>query len=91
MHISLILRPWAGARAQGRIGFARLLFFMQISLVFWPAAVRAAMRLEQERQKQGLLDALAAANANETPAKPFPVPEMPLGRGFMSGGANSVQ
>jgi hypothetical protein len=91
MHISLILRPWASARAQGRIGFARLLFLMQISLVFWPAAVRAAQRLEQERQKQGLLDELAAAHANATPVKQFPVPEMPVGRGFLSGGVNSIQ
>jgi hypothetical protein len=90
MHISLILRPWAGARAQGRIGFARLLFLIQISLVFWPAAVRAALRLEQERQKQGLLDELAAANANAAPARQFPA-EVPVGRGFLSGGANSVQ
>jgi uncharacterized protein (DUF2236 family) len=89
MHISLILRPWAGARAQGRIGFARLLFLMQISLVFWPAAVRAAYRLEQERQKQGLLDALAAANANAVPVKPFPMSEAPIGRGFLSGSADS--
>ena len=91
MHINLILRPWAGARAQGRIGYARLLFIMQISLVLWPAAVRAAMRLERERQKQGLLDALAAANANAEQPKQFPVAEASVGRGFFSGDANPVQ
>lgn len=71
MHGNLILRPWAGARAQGRKGFAALLFFMQISLVFWPAAVRAAQRLEMERQKQELLNELAAVHAMALPEKHF--------------------
>lgn len=63
MNCNIILRPWAEASAAGRRGFAILLFFMQVSLVFWPAAVRAAQRLEVERQKQALLDGLAAAHA----------------------------
>lgn len=63
MHGNMILRPWAGAREQGRQGLAGLLFFMQVSLVFWPAAVRVAYRLEQERQKQVLLNELAAVHA----------------------------
>lgn len=71
MHGNLIMRPWAGARAQGRKGFASLLFFMQISLVFWPAAVRAAQRLELERQKQELLNELAAVHAMAVPEKHF--------------------
>lgn len=63
MNGSMILRPWAGARATGRTGFAVLLFCMQLSLVFWPAAVRAAQRYRLERQKQALLDQLAATHA----------------------------
>ena len=63
MNGNIILRPWAGPRAQGRKAFAMLLFFMQLSLVFWPAAVRAAQRLEMARQKQALLDHLAARHA----------------------------
>lgn len=63
MHNTMIMRPWAGARAQGRKGLAAILFIMQISLVFWPAAVRVAYRLEQERQKQVLLNELAAVHA----------------------------
>ena len=71
MHGNMIMRPWAGARAQGRKGFAALLFFMQVSLVFWPAAVRAAQRLEMERQKQELLNELAAVYATVLPEKQF--------------------
>jgi hypothetical protein len=67
----MIMRPWAGARAQGRKGFAALLFFMQVSLVFWPAAVRAAQRLEMERQKQELLNELAAVHAMVLPIGQF--------------------
>lgn len=63
MNGNMIMRPWEGARAAGRKGFAILLFLMQVSLVFWPAAVRAAYRLERERQKQALLDELAAMHA----------------------------
>ena len=71
MYGNMIMRPWAGARAQGRKGFAALLFFMQISLVFWPAAVRAAQRLEMERQKQELLNELAAVHAMVLPQREF--------------------
>ncbi|WP_297491679.1 hypothetical protein [Acidocella sp.] len=63
MNGNMIMRPWEGARLAGRNGFALLLFFMQISLVFWPAAVRAAQRLQREGQKQALLDQLAALHA----------------------------
>jgi hypothetical protein len=71
MYSNMILRPWAGARAQGRKGFAALLFFMQVSLVLWPAAVRAAQRLEMERQKQELLNELAEVNAMIPPEREF--------------------
>jgi hypothetical protein len=71
MHGNIMLRPWAEARAQGRTGLAALLFFMQVSLVLWPAAVRAAQRLELERQKQVLLDELAAAHAPVVARTPF--------------------
>lgn len=63
MNGGLILRPWAGARRAGRTRFAILLFCMQLSLVLWPAAVRAARRDQQARQKQALLDQLAALYA----------------------------
>ena len=63
MDGNMIMRPWAEARATGRTGFATLLFLMQLSLVFWPAAIRAAQRMEMERQKQALLDQLAALHA----------------------------
>jgi hypothetical protein len=68
---SMILRPWAGARAQGRNGVAALLFFMQVSLVLWPAAVRVAYRMEQERQKLVLLNELATLHAMVLPEKQF--------------------
>ena len=71
MHGNMIMRPWEGARDQGRKGLAALLFFMQISLVLWPAAVRAAQRLEMERQKQELLNELAAVHAMVVPEKEF--------------------
>jgi hypothetical protein len=67
MQGNMVMRPWAGARAQGRKGFAALLFIMQVSLVLWPAAVRAAQRLELERQKQELLNELAAVHAMALP------------------------
>jgi hypothetical protein len=63
MHENIIRRPWAAARAEGRDRLAVLLFFMQLSLVFWPAAIRVAQRLGRERQKQGLLNELAAIYA----------------------------
>ena len=91
MQADIILRPWAGARAQGRGGFARLLLFMQLSLVFWPAAVRAAQRLERERQKQNLLDELAAANANPVPESQAETDLWPVGKGFVRDLENSVQ
>ena len=69
MQAHLVLRPWAGARAQGRIGVARLLLFMQLSLVLWPAAIRLAQRVELERKKQRLLDILAEANATPLPQR----------------------
>ena len=53
MHGNMILRPWAGAHAQGRTGFAALLFLMQVSLVFWPAAVRVAQRLGRDAAETG--------------------------------------
>jgi len=71
MYGNMILRPWEGPRAQGRKGFAALLFIMQVSLVFWPAAVRVAQRLEMERQKQVLLNELAAVYAMVLPEKQF--------------------
>jgi hypothetical protein len=40
-----------------------VLFFMQVSLVLWPAAVRAAYRLEAQRQRQALLDQLSVVYA----------------------------
>lgn len=58
-----IWRPWEGALRTGRKGLAALLFFMQLSLVLWPAAARAAGRMELERRRQALLDRLAAQNA----------------------------
>jgi hypothetical protein len=70
MNGSMILRPWAVARARGRTGLAVLLFFMQLSLVFWPAAVRAAQRFQLELQKQALLDQLAAMHAPILAEKP---------------------
>lgn len=82
MHGTMIMRPWAGARAQGRKGFAALLFFMQVSLVFWPAAVRAAQRLEMERQKQELLNELAAVYAMVLPEKQFQLQVDRLERAF---------
>lgn len=63
MQGSLIMRPWALAREEGRTSTAVLLFIMQISLVLWPAAVRAACRQQQQRQKQVLLNELAAVHA----------------------------
>jgi hypothetical protein len=63
----MIMRPWAEASAQNRRGLAALLFIMQVSLVLWPAAVRVAHRLEQERQKQVLLNQLAAVHAPVMP------------------------
>jgi hypothetical protein len=63
MNRDMMLRPWSGARAQGRSGLAVLLFIMQVSLVFWPAAVRVAYRLEQARQRQDLLNELATVHA----------------------------
>jgi hypothetical protein len=71
MKSMMIWRPWSAARAQGRNGIAALLFFMQVSLVLWPAAVRAAYRMEQARQKQGLLNELAAMHAMVLPEKHF--------------------
>lgn len=75
MHGNMIMRPWAGAREQGRKGLAALLYIMQVSLVFWPAAVRVACRLERERQKQILLNELAAVHAF-TPKEERLVPGM---------------
>jgi len=80
MHSTMILRPWAGARAQGRKGIAALLFFMQVSLVLWPAAVRVAIRMEQERQKLALLKELAALHAMVLPEKHFQPGDQPLER-----------
>lgn len=91
MQTDIILRPWAGARAQGRSGLARLLLFMQLSLVLWPAAVRAAQRLERERQKQDLLDVLAAANANPVPENQAEADLWPVGKSFVRDLENSVQ
>lgn len=71
MQNNMILRPWAGPREQGHTGTAALLLIMQISLVLWPAAVRAAHRMEQARQRQVLLDELAAAHAMLLPEKQF--------------------
>jgi hypothetical protein len=75
MQGNIIMRPWASARAEGRKGRAALLFFMQLSLVLWPAAVRVALRLEQERQKQVLLNQLAAIHAH-TPQEAQHAPEL---------------
>lgn len=82
MHGNMIMRPWAGARAQGRKGFAALLFFMQVSLVFWPAAIRVAQRMEMERQKQELLNELAAVHATILPKREYQVFEDRLERVF---------
>jgi len=71
MHGNMILRPWAEAHAQGRRGFAALLFLMQVSLVFCPAAVRVAQRLGRDRQKQVLLNELAAVHAPIVAKTPF--------------------
>ncbi len=60
MNGNIVMRPWEGPRIAGRKGLATLLFFMQASLIFWPAAVRVAQHLERERQLQMLLDQLAA-------------------------------
>ena len=54
-----ILCPWSGAFAAGRTRLGMLLIFMQVSLVLWPTAVRAARRLEAQRVKQIMLDQLA--------------------------------
>ncbi len=69
MQAHLVLRPWAGAREQGRMGVARLLLIMQFSLVLWPAAIRLARRVELEGKKQRLLDILAEANATPLPQR----------------------
>ncbi len=71
MHGYMIMRPWSDARAQGRKGLAALLFFMQVSLVFWPAAIRVAHRMEMQRQKQVLLNELAALHAMVLPQREF--------------------
>ncbi len=80
MKTMMFWRPWSGARAQGRNGIAALLFFMQVSLVLWPAAVRAAYRMEQARQKQALLNELAAVYAMVLPDKQFQPGEPQLER-----------
>lgn len=82
MQAHLVLRPWEGARAQGRIGYSRLLLLMQVSLVFWPAAVRAAKRIELEEKKQLLLDMLAEAHAAPRPAQLALPDETQAGRVF---------
>jgi hypothetical protein len=82
MQTSMILRPWAGAHAQGRTGLAALLFFMQVSLVLWPAAVRVALQLERERQMQMLLDELSAVHAPVVAEKHFRPADAALERVF---------
>jgi hypothetical protein len=82
MQSDLIFRPWAEARKQGRTGIATLLFIMQISLVLWPAAVRAAWRMEKERQRQALLNELAALHAMVLPEKHFHAADLRLERTF---------
>jgi len=71
MYGNMIMRPWAGARAQGHRGLAVLLLIMQVSLVLWPAAVRVAQRLEMERQKQEMLNELAAVHAMNLSKREF--------------------
>jgi hypothetical protein len=78
MHDNIVLRPWAAARAEGRNRLAVLLFFMQASLVLWPAAIRVAQRLGLERQKQGLLNELAAVNAPIRPLQQMQIREFSL-------------
>ena len=78
MNSDIILRPWAAARAEGRDRLAVLLILMQVSLVFWPAAIRVAHRMGLERQKQGLLNELAALNAPIRPRQPLQVNEFRL-------------
>jgi hypothetical protein len=65
----LLWRPWAGAYAERRFGLAALIIFMQISLVFWPVAVRLARRVELAREKQRLLDILAEVHAPPRPER----------------------
>jgi len=78
MNSDIILRPWAAARAEGRDRLAVLLILMQVSLVFWPAAIRVAHRLGVERQKQGLLNELAALNAPIRPRQQIQINEFRL-------------
>jgi hypothetical protein len=82
MHGNIIFRPWVAARAEGRDRLAILLFLMQVSLVFWPAAVRIAQRLglegQKERQKQGLLNELVAINAPIRPRQQLQICEFRL-------------
>ncbi len=82
MQADLVLCPWAGARAQGRTGFAWLLLFMQVSLVLWPAAVRLAQRAERDERKQRLLDMLAEANATPPQQDLALLDEVQAGRVF---------
>lgn len=56
---SSIWQPYRGFFEAGRIGTGFLVLLMQLSLVFWPLAIRLSRQLDEERNVQHMLNAIA--------------------------------